>query len=105
MKKQSARTKPYYSKAVINKLVKNNKAYITDAAKKTAFKSFGWNFELIKKAIASLSYKYWYKSEKRFDNPEIRVDYYRAYGLMGENVYTHFYIEEEALIIDSFKEI
>lgn len=53
----------------------------------------------------ALPYKRWYKSEKRFDNPEIWVDYYRAYNLMGENVYTHFYVEDEALIVDSFKEI
>ncbi|MBW1650889.1 MAG: type II toxin-antitoxin system MqsR family toxin [Deltaproteobacteria bacterium] len=59
----------------------------------------------MKKALMALPYKRWYKSEKRFDNPEIWVDYYRVYNLMGENIYTHFYVEDEALIVDSFKEI
>ena len=35
------------------------------------------------------------------------VDYYKARGLMGENVYTHFHFDqyEDKIIVTSFKEI
>jgi len=38
---------------------------------------------------------------------EYLIDYYKAHGLKGEDVYTHFYIdtETELLIVDSFKKI
>lgn len=78
---------------------------VTEDAQETAKRDFGWNIGDIEKAIKEMPLRHWYKSEPRFGNPAIWVDYYRAPGLLGENVYTHFYIEDGCLIIDSFKEI
>jgi len=78
---------------------------VTDEALYSAEDAFGWNLEDIKNALMRLMPKHWYKSEPRYDNPKIWVDYYRARDIMGENIYTHFYVEEDILIIDSFKEL
>jgi len=78
---------------------------VTDEALYSAEDAFGWNLEDIENALMRLMPKHWYKSEHRFDNPKIWVDYYRARNIMGENIYTHFYVEEDILIIDSFKEL
>lgn len=39
--------------------------------------------------------------------PRIVIDYYKAPGLNGENIYTHFYVDDsvDKLVINSFKEI
>lgn len=99
------RDKAYYSKKLIRELIKAGNVQITRQALKTAKDSFGWNFDDICKAILTLPVKACYKSETRFNNPEIWVDYYRAYKLKNENVYTHFYVDGDILVIDSFKEI
>lgn len=78
---------------------------MTEEALYSAEDAFGWNLEDIKNALMRLMPKHWYKSEPRYDNPEIWVDYYRARNIMGENIYTHFYVEEDILVIDSFKEL
>lgn len=100
-----ARTKAYYSKKKILELINTGKVSITEQARATAKKDFGWDIDDICKALKSLQPLSWYSSEHRHNNPSIWVDYYRAVGLKGENVYTHFYIEDDCLIIDSFKEI
>ncbi|HEC32284.1 MAG TPA: hypothetical protein ENI41_07320 [Deltaproteobacteria bacterium] len=99
------RTRPYYSKKQIVNLLRKGRVYVTDEALYSAEDAFGWNLEDIKNALMRLMPKHWYKSEPRFDNPKIWVDYYRARNIMGENIYTHFYVEEDILIIDSFKEL
>lgn len=99
------RTKPYYSKKQIINLISSGNAYIEEEARRSAQDDFGWGIDDICNALKALPVKYWYDSKKRFDNPEIWVDYYRAHDLMGERVYTHFYVNDGKLIIDSFKEI
>ena len=99
------RNKPYYSKKQIHDFISSGKLEITELARKSAKSVFGWSINDIKKAILALPQKYCYKSEQRYNNPKIWVDYYRAPGIMGENIYTHFYVDDEMLIIDSFKEI
>ncbi len=100
-----ARTRPYYSKRQIRNLIEAKKFKITENARFSAMQCFGWNLEDVKRALLLLPQNSCYKSEQRFDNPKIWVDYYRAKGVMGENVYTHFYVEDDNLIVDSFKEI
>ena len=100
-----SRTRPYYGKRQIVNLLKEGRVYVTEEALYSAEDAFGWNLEDIKNALMRLMPKHWYKSEPRYDNPEIWVDYYRARNIMGENIYTHFYVEEDILVIDSFKEL
>jgi len=98
------RNKPYYSKKQIHNFIGSGKLHVTESARNSARDFFGWSLEDIEKALLILSQKSCYKSEPRFNNPNIWVDY-RAINILGENVYTHFYVEDGILIVDSFKEI
>jgi len=97
--------KAYYSKKQIRNLILIGNVQITEQARMSAQDDFGWDFDDVCNAISVLPITSCYKSETRFGNPQIWVDYYRAYDLKGENVYTHFYVDSDNLIIDSFKEI
>jgi hypothetical protein len=99
------RTKPFYSQKQIRNHISNGRIQITKKARETAQKDFGWGIDDVCKALSILPVKCWYKSDVRYDDPKIWVDYYRARNLKGENIYTHFYIDGEYLIIDSFKEL
>ena len=99
------RNKPYYSLARVRKLAVSGECYVKGKARATAQNDFGWDQVDIKKAISKLQHKHFYKSDTKYDNPGIYVDYYKAKNLMGENVYIHFRIEDDRLIICSFKEI
>jgi hypothetical protein len=99
------RNKPYYSKKQIRNFIFSGNVSVTDDAKESAEDDFGWDKEAIYKAMVALPIKCCYKSETRFQNPKIWVDYYRAPNINGENIYTHFYVDEDKLIIDSFKEL
>jgi hypothetical protein len=99
------RNRAYYSKKQIRNLISQDNVQLTEPARISAHDDFGWDIDDICSALLALPMKDCYKSETRFDNPHIWVDYYRSYGLKGENVYTHFYIDSGYLIIDSFKEI
>ena len=101
----AGRDKPYYGLGQIRRFVLSGKFEIDDRAKKSAEKAFGWNKNDIKNALLKLQPKHFDKSVQRWSNPEIYQDSYRARGLMGENVYTHFHIEDNTLTIESFKEI
>ena len=100
-----SRTKPYYSLAKVKKLAVSGSCVINAKARETARNDFGWDQRDIKKAVSRLQHKHFYKSASKYDNPEVYVDYYKAANLMGENVYIHFRIEDDRLIICSFKEI
>jgi hypothetical protein len=99
------RDKAYYSKKQIRNLILQGCVQLTEQSRKSALEDFGWDIDDICKAILALSITCCYKSETRFNNPTIWVDYYRAYDLKNENIYTHFYVDCDCLIIDSFKEI
>jgi len=99
------RDKPYYSLAKVRKLAVSGKCNVNTKARTTAQNDFGWDQVDIKKAISKLQHKHFHKSDTKYDNPGIYVDYYKAENLMGENVYIHFRIEDDCLIICSFKEI
>lgn len=99
------RDRPYYSLKKVKFLVSEKKCSINDNARRTARKDFGWGAADIKKALSRLQPKHFYKSDSKYDDPTVYVDYYKARDLMGENLYIHFRIEKGCLIICSFKEI
>lgn len=101
----SASNEPHYSLKKIKKFISNGDFLITNRAKNDAKNDFGWDLKAIKNAILSLQKKHFHKSKENWDDPSIYVDYYKARGLMGENVYLHFHVEKNKLIINSFKEI
>lgn len=78
---------------------------VTPRALDDAKHFFGWGIDEICKAILCLPGSCCYKTEMRFGNPDVWVDYYRADNIKNENIYTHFYVEDGDLIIDSFKDL
>lgn len=97
---------PYYSLNKVHYLAKNYKVEMLGKAPETALNDFGWHLSEIVKAMAKLRRKDHYKrAYKYLSGGSVKVDYYKAWGLMGENVYTHFRIEDETLFICSFKRI
>ena len=99
------RDKPYYSLARVRGLALAGECVINAKARTTARNDFGWDQADIKKAISKLQSKHFYKSDTKYDDPTIYVDYYKADNLMGEKVYIHFRVEDDCLIVCSFKEI
>jgi hypothetical protein len=80
---------------------------IREKAREGADKAFGWNSDDILDALMKLQPKHFYKTELSNFEPHFPIDVYKARGIKGENVYTHFYVDNETnrLIIQSFKEI
>ncbi|MDP2379938.1 MAG: type II toxin-antitoxin system MqsR family toxin, partial [Pseudohongiella sp.] len=67
---------------------------------------FGWGDLEICQAICKLKSSQCYASTPHLKIPGCMVDCYRAPKLYkNENVYTHFYINGDLLIINSFKEL
>lgn len=103
----SGRTACFYSLAVVKGLVKTGNVLIRGKSLDSALSDFGWESTDILDALKKLQPKHFYKSEESYFTPKIPIDYYKAHGLKGEDVYTHFYIDTETklLIVDSFKKI
>jgi len=95
----------YYSKKKIRTLIEKDAVIIESNALESAKKDFGWDYKKICEALLKIPSRCCYNRKPRFNNPEIWVDYYRAENIMGENIYTHFYVENDKLVIDSFKEL
>ena len=99
---------PSYSLDDIRYYLEMGRFVITSSARTTAMDDFGWGQASIVKALSELKVsEHFHKKDVLWTNPEIMVDYYKARGLMGENVYTHFHVDpdEDKLMIISFKEI
>ena len=58
-------------------------------------------------ALRRLRPGHFHKSDNSDVKPAVVLDFYKARGLKGEDVYTHFYIDDEkrVLVINSFKRI
>jgi len=100
------RSKAYYSLQDVRKHIVEGKVLIRSNATRDALNDFGWGTNDILDALKKLKLKHYHKTEPYRSNPTVKVDYYKARNLKGENVYTHFYINEnDELVINSFKEI
>ncbi|BDD87984.1 type II toxin-antitoxin system MqsR family toxin [Desulfofustis limnaeus] len=99
------RNQPYYSIKTVRKCIDNGNFFVEPKARETAKNHFGWLQDQILAAMKELRPKHFHKSDKKFDDPYVYVDYYKARGLRGEDVYVHFRIEDGYLIICSFKRI
>jgi hypothetical protein len=97
--------RPAYGLTRVKQLVQKGNVYIRGNALDSARQDFGWLSDDIIGALKKLQSKHFYKSEPSRIKPPIMVDYYKAHGLKGENVYLHFYIEKETLTVNSFKKL
>ncbi|WP_300464241.1 type II toxin-antitoxin system MqsR family toxin [Desulfobacula sp.] len=100
---RNIRNKPYHPLGKVKEAIKNGEYEINETALKNADDHFGWSTVDIEKALQGLKHKHFTSSKRHFTNPDLWVDHYRANGLMGENVYTHFHFDGAVLIIESLK--
>ncbi|MFH1312091.1 MAG: type II toxin-antitoxin system MqsR family toxin [Candidatus Eisenbacteria bacterium] len=106
-KRKKERPKPFYGLAEVRELVREGRVLCSEQALDGARYSFGWDEPDIRDALLRLEMKHFHKSDVSEFNKWRVFDFYKARGLKGENVYTHFYVDTKVgfLIVNSFKEI
>jgi len=101
------RTTPYHSLQKVKAIVCDDEhpenLLITKDALDRARKDFGWNEADIRYVYSKLQQvKDYHKSGTKFG---ITIDIYHVRKIKGANVYTHCYIDDGKLIIDSFHQL
>ena len=106
-KKTRPKPKPFYPLNEVKDLVRSGNVRIRGNALEGAREAFGWSMSDILDALLRLQVKHFYKKDVSKVKPGVVLDFYKAPGLKGENVYMHFYIDdgEGKLIVNSCKEI
>ena len=106
--KRKSKRQPSYPLRKVKQLVAQKKYLINENARDGARESFGWSTKDIVDAICKLRTTHYHKTapSKAKRNP-VPLDFYKAYGLKGEDVYTHFYVDPHRgwLVVNSFKGI
>ena len=94
----------YYRLAEVVQKINSGQWLIRSNAIRDAYKEFGWGIFDIINAYRMLKPKHFYKTDSSKAKPGLVIDVYKA-RLNGEDVYTHFYIDDafNKLIINSFK--
>jgi len=100
----------HYPLKLVKSLAASGSVAIRSKALKTAEADFGWKRDDIIRAFKRLSARDFYKTAPKYDSsPAVMVDYYKAWNMMGEQVYIHFRIDDKEdgqfLVICSFKRI
>lgn len=105
--KNRPKATPLYPLDEIKNLVVEDRIVIRSNALRTALDDFEFEMDDIKKAISLLQLKHFYKSENSKIIDRLILDVYKARNLLGENIYTHLYIDDNSgqLIINSFKRL
>jgi len=98
---------PEYPLSEVCDLIEQGKVFIYSKARDSARNDFGWDYNDVIQALKKLKKVDFYKRDTSENNAWLVLDFYKAVGLCGENVYTHFYIDrdENVLVINSFKRI
>lgn len=95
--------KPIHKKKTLRQLIKSGNVLIKKRAVQ-AKQDLRWSNDEILEAILRLDPKDCIKTLEKRDNPTVHYDYYRtSKPIFGELIYTHFYIENGYLVIDSIK--
>lgn len=96
----------HYDLTRVRALVEARKVTITRNAMLSARRDFGWSLEDIYATLRRLQPTHFYKSEPSSACPTVVLDFYKAFGLRGRDIYIHFWIDEpEWLIVNSFKSV
>jgi hypothetical protein len=107
--KRRASSKPesFYSLSEVRQMVDQGKILLRPNALDDAQRDFGWDTRDILDALRKLQPRHFYKSDTSAKKPAVVLDFYKAPGLKGEDVYTHFYIDDEnsVLVVNSFKRV
>lgn len=93
----------YYTLVEVLSLIDKGRVLITPNAQRDANQLFGWKRRDIIDVYRKLMPAHFYKTDGSKQKPGVALDFYKA-TIMGENIYTHFYIDddEKMLIINSF---
>lgn len=104
--KPPPRPKSYYELVEVRQKLVNKEFLIYQNAIECALQDFGWQISDICDVYMMLRPNHFYKTEKSDKNSNRYIDVYKA-RLKGEDIYTHFYIDEDnnTLVINSFKRI
>ncbi len=103
-RKHIRRPRSYYDLSEVIQKISDGQVLIQRNASEYASNDFGWGRTEILKAYSMLKPKHFYKTGNSRNIPRLVIDIYKA-RLYGEDIYTHFYIDDsvEKLVINSFK--
>ena len=103
-RKKPFRSISYYKLSEVVQKINDGQFLIRENATKYALHDFGWGISEILKVYNMLKPKHFYKTDNSRIIPRLVIDVYRAH-LYGEDIYTHFYIDDAMgkLVINSFK--
>lgn len=101
------RTESWYPLSEVRDLIDQGRVYIRANALNDALRDFGWETPDVIDAVKRLQPRHFYKRDESKKKHRVVLDFYKAHGLKGEDVYIHFYIDEGdgVLVINSFKRI
>ena len=105
MAESRKRNKPYYPLQKVKEKIAQGQYLIKPNAVYSAFQDFGWNEADIKQVYRKLQDNHYQKTDKSKTIPGIMLDVYYVENINGEDVYTHFYIDDDRLIINSFHQL
>lgn len=106
-RKTSSRPQGIYALSEVRELIEQGRFCVNLNALNDAQRDFGWESSDIVDALKRLRPGHFYKSDSSAKKHGIVLDFYKARGLKGEDVYTHFYIDDETgvLVVNSFKRL
>jgi|WetSurMetagenome_2_1015567.scaffolds.fasta_scaffold285638_2 hypothetical protein len=95
--------RPSYNLEDVKRKITAKKVLINQNARQSAFDDFGWEWKDIVDVYSKLQPRHFYKTDQSLFKFPIWIDVYKAH-LNGEDVYTHFYVDDESgnLVINSF---
>lgn len=94
---------PDFPLNVVKRFVQDGVYNITNSAKESAERDFGWYEADIKKAILALKTRDFARSVEHDTVDDLWFDHYEPDDLLGYAVYIHLHIEDGELWILSFK--
>jgi len=96
-----------YPLAKVKVLASQCRVRLIKSAPETAKKDFGWGVEKVAKSIGRLKGQHLQHSEPDRAAPfGVEMNYYRAPNLMeGFDVYMHFSVIDDWIVVSSFKQL
>jgi len=104
-RRRATKAKSCYELSEVIHRIDSGEFTIKSNAAQCAFDDFGWGTDQIIKALRLLKEKHFCRSITSNRNPLWVYDVYKA-RLLGEDVYTHLYIDdtEGTLVVNSLKQ-
>ncbi len=91
---------PYHSLREVRRLVREGRVLVWRKALDSAGQDFGWGMTNVLEAVCCLGKKHFYKTEPCSAVKGAMVDYFKAHGLRGEDVYVHLYVDPDSRVVN-----